>query len=265
MAAVKEIFTYLDSIAPFHTQMDFDNAGLLLGHPEWEVGSVLVALDVTCEVAQEAARRKCGLIVSHHPVIFHPLKSVTPTDPTGKLVSLLLQRRIAVISAHTNLDVAQGGVNDALMDALGIPVKGILEPMGELDGQPYGLGRWGVLQEEMTPAEFAKGVKRALHARGARAVLGKSPVRTVAVCGGAGGDLVARAAALGADAYVTADVKYHEFLEAKERGMTLIDGGHFATENVVVPVLQHRLAARFEREGVDVFCSKRHKEAYASL
>ncbi len=262
MVKCEEIYHFIDEMAPFRIQMDFDNAGLLLGSKEDPISRVLVALDVTLDVAKEAARKKCRLIVSHHPLIFHPLRSVSPEDPTGAVVLTLIRHHIAVISAHTNLDQVPGGVSGVLMERLGVPVSGILEPAGEIPAGPYGLGCYGELAEEMTPKAFVSMTKKALKARGLRAVLGDRPVRRVAVCGGAGGDMITQAAACGADAYVTADVKYHEFLEAHQRGITLIDGGHFATENPMMPVLCDRLKDRFEAEGVEVLLSKTHKEVY---
>lgn len=263
---IREIYQYLEKIAPFATQLDYDNAGLLMGSMDWDVERVLVTLDVTPEVVKEAARKKCRLIVSHHPLIFHGLKSVTPGDPTGTLVLELARRGIAVISAHTNWDQAPGGVSDVLLERLGIAPEGFLEPAGETaNGKLYGMGAVGVLEEAVPPRAFAKQVKAALNARGARVVLGDRPVKRVAVCGGAGGDLLGKAAAWGADAYVTADVKYHEFLEARQRGITLVDGGHFATEDPAMDALCQRLKDAFERDGVEFFRTQKHQEVYFAL
>lgn len=257
MVKVKDIYQYIDSVAPFATQMEFDNAGLLVGSEDTDVERVMVALDVTAQVAGEAARKRCQLIVSHHPLIFHPLKAVNPTDPTQAVVAQLIRKNIAVISAHTNLDIAPGGVNDVLMERLGVKTLGVLEEMGD-----YGLGRWGELSEPMTVRAFATHVKKALGTRAVRAVAGTRPVKKVAVCGGAGGDMVELAARMGMDAYVTADVKHHEFLAAKALGMTLLDAGHYATENPMMSVLAERLQGAFEAQGVEVFLSKTHKEPY---
>lgn len=260
---VKEIYQYIDQLAPFSTQLDYDNAGLLMGSAEAEVDRALVTLDVTLDVAQEAARQNCQLIVSHHPLIFHGLKSVTPGDPTGAVVLELARRDIALISAHTNWDQASGGVSDVLLERLGIEPGGFLESAGQTaDGKHYGMGAVGTLAEAMSPEDFGKHVKTALNARGARVVLGSRPVKKVAVCGGAGGDLLSRAAAWGADAYVTADVKYHEFLEAYQRGITLVDGGHFATEDPAMDTLCQQLKDAFEKDGVVFFRSQTHKEVY---
>lgn len=260
---LEKIYQYLNEIAPFSTQLDYDNAGLLMGSMDMEVERALVSLDVTMEVAREATRRRCQLIVSHHPLIFHGLKSVTPDDPTGAVVLELGRRGIAVISAHTNLDQASGGVSETLLRRLGISPLNFLEDGGQdAKGRPYGMGACGVLEEAVAPKEFAKRVKTALNAHGLRVSLGDRPVKRVAVCGGAGGDLLHRAAAWGADAYVTADVKYHEFLEAYQRGITLIDGGHFATEDPAMDVLCDELNRVFGGAGLEALRTQRHKEVY---
>lgn len=266
MVKIADIYDFLDEWAPWSTQMDFDNAGLLVGDREAEARRILVALDATEPVIREAARKRCQLLVTHHPIIFHPVRALTEQDVVGVKLRRLTQKGIGVISAHTNLDMAEGGVNDVLLETLGLAREGILEPAGALpDGRAYGLGRIGSLPEAVAPAAFAKQVKRALSARGGRAVLGSRPIRRVAVCGGSGGDLVHRAAALGCDALVTADVKYDQFLDAAQLGITLVDGGHFATENPVVEAVAARLRARFGGEGVEVSVSRASGEVYAAL
>ena len=258
MTTVWDIYNWIDAKAPFSTQMDFDNAGLLVGDVNAQVNRILVALDATLPVAKEAARRKCQLVVTHHPLIFHSLKAVTVADPTQAVVTELIRKNIALICAHTNLDIAPGGVNDVLMDRLGVKVTGILEPMGE----NYGLGRLGELDPPMEPRAFAAMVKKALGTKGLRATLGNRPVHKIAVCSGAGGDMVGLAARVGADAYVSSDVKHHEFLEAQALGITLLDAGHYATENPMMPVLAEELEHAFGDAGVEVFLSKTHKEPY---
>lgn len=262
MTKVQDIYDYIDAKAPFSTQMDFDNAGLLVGDKNAPVTRVMVALDATLAVVREAARKRCQLLVTHHPLIFHPLKAVTPADPTQAVVAELVRKNIALICAHTNLDVAPGGVNDVLMERLGVKTLGILEEFGVHNGQNYGMGRWGELPRAMEPKAFAAMVKKALGTRAVRAVPGSGPVKRVAVCGGSGGDMVELAASLGMDAYVTADVKHHEFLLAQALGITFIDAGHYATENPVTPVLTGWLKDTFGADGVEVFLSKTHKEPY---
>lgn len=258
MGKVKDIYQYIDSFAPFATQMSYDNAGLLVGDGEMEVERVLLALDVTEEVVREAGRKKCRLIVTHHPLIFHPLKAVCPGDPIQEAVAALVRRNMALICAHTNLDLASGGVNDVLMERLGAKVTGVLEPMGE----DRGMGRVGELDQPMAPKDFAAMVKKALGAKAVRATLGGRPVKKLAVCGGAGSDMVELAARMGMDAYVSADAKHHEFLAAKALGITFIDAGHYATENPVMSALRQRLNEAFSGQGMEFLLSTANKEPY---
>lgn len=258
MVQVRDIYAYMDTLAPFATQMDFDNAGLLVGDRDAEVRRVLLALDATVEVVNEARRKGCQLLLTHHPLIFHPLKSLCPGDPTQETVAALVRKNIALICAHTNLDLAQGGVNDALMDRLGAEVTGGLEPAGEL-----WMGRVGKLPEPMEPKAFAQHVKKALRTSSVRAVLGDRPVKQIAVCGGAGSDMLDLAVRAGADAYISADAKHHEFLAAKALGLTFLDAGHFATEHPVLFPLRQRLQDAFAQKGVEVLISTQ-KEPYRS-
>lgn len=237
MTRVQDILRLLCEKAPPERKLGFDNVGLLVGRSTAEVGTALVALDITDEVIGEAVELGAGLIVSHHPLFFE-LKSVTDATWTGERALRLAERGIAAICMHTNLDAAEGGVNDALLRALGAAYAGELDP-------ETGIGRVGELREAMPLSDFLARVKSALSANGLRYHDAGRPVRRVAVCGGSGGGEIALAHAAGCDTYVTADIKYDPFLEAKHLGMNLIDADHFCTENVVVPVLRDWLMAAF--------------------
>lgn len=264
MATVKEIYAFLDQKAPFSLQSDFDNAGFLVGREETEVTCLLVALDITSEVVTEAAEKGAQLIVTHHPVIFYPAKSVTDGDPVGRRVLSLIEHGIAAICAHTNLDKAAGGVNDALALAAGLGGTEQLHPEGtDSNGRSYGIGRVGTLEKPCSLPEYAGRIKTALGAGGLRYVDSGVPVRRVAVGGGACGNMLADVAARGCDTFVTADVKYDVFLDAGAAGLNLIDAGHYPTENVVCPVL-----VRWLREGfpdVTILQSDRHSEVLRYL
>lgn len=266
MAQVKDIYNYIDSIAPFATQLDFDNAGLLVGRASGEVTRVLVALDITKAVIDEAAAMGAQLIVAHHPVIFHPIKSVTDGDTTGEKVLLLAEGGIAAICAHTNLDAAQGGINDLLAQRLGLEEIGQLHQDGvDEQGRAYGIGRVGVLNTNcpMETAAFAAVVKETLGAASVRYTDAGKPVCRVAVGGGSCGSMLADVIAAGCDTFVTADVKYDVFLEAKELGVNLLDAGHFATENVVVEPLAQGLKQAFPT--LEVQISKAHSEVFMGI
>ena len=265
MAEVRDIYRFLDRIAPFHTQEGFDNAGFLAGRGDREVKKVLVALDVTLEVAEEAVRLGAELIVAHHPVIFNPVKSVTDGTVTGRILLALTEGGVAAICAHTNLDAAHGGVNGCLARALELSDIGQLHQAGvDGKGRPYGIGRVGTVHRPgLSAGEYAAFVKEKLGSACVRFVDGGRPVEKVAVGGGACGSMMEDAAAQGCDTFVTADLKYNNFLDARAMGLNLLDAGHFPTENVVCAPLAARLAKAFP--DVEVLLSRVHKEVYKSV
>ena len=259
MAAVKEIRDYFRQVVPDYMKLDFDNVGMLVGFCDTQVSRVLTALDITDAVVEEAISRGAQLIVSHHPLIFEPLKRVTDDDLKGRKIIRMIQNGISAICLHTNMDTAEGGVNDCLMQALGGKVTGLLSPHGcHPDGKAYGVSRLGVLPEELPLPEFLARTKTALNCAGLRYVDGGRPVKNIACCGGAGGGDMKNAIAAGCDTYVTADLKYDHFLEAKELGLNLIDADHFCTENVVVPHLKALLNSGFPDLPVEI--SSTHKQ-----
>ena len=264
MATIKDIYQYIDSLAPFETQMDFDNAGLLVGRECANVETVLVSLDITTPVIREAVSMGAQLIVAHHPVIFNPIKRVSDADMTGEKVLMLAENRIGAICAHTNLDAAQGGVNELLAKKLGLDDLVHLHPDGEdREGRTYGIGRVGSLATPLDTKVFAEMVKRKLNAAGVRYMDVGKPVCRVAVGGGSCGSMLRDAVAAGCDTFVTADVKYDVFLAAKERGINLLDAGHFATEDIVTQPLVDLIQAAFPQ--ISVTKSLVHKEVFASI
>lgn len=260
---VKDILEMLQEKAPFELQLGFDNAGFLVGHMDGEVSRVLVALDITVPVVEEAKKLGCQLIVAHHPVIWGGAKSVTDQTPTGCKLLALIENHIAAICAHTNLDAVADGVNDALAKKLELSEVGQLKQDG-VDGQgrPYGIGRVGVV-EEQSLEEFAGFVKDSLGSNGVRFVDAGKPVRKVAVGGGSCSDMMGDALALGCDTFVTSDVKYDGFLDAKALGLNLIDAGHYPTENVVCPVLKDWLERAYPE--LEVTVSQVHHEVFSYL
>lgn len=266
MAAVRDIYEFMDKIAPFHTQESFDNAGFLVGRGDWSVEKILVALDVTGEVVTEAAGIGASLIVAHHPVIFQPVRSVTDGDLAGRILLSLIENKVAAICAHTNLDAAHGGVNGCLARALELSGDiGQLHQAGvDGHGRPYGIGRVGTAhQSGLSAARYAAFVKQKLGSAAVRFVDGGRPVCKVAVGGGACGSMMEDAVALGCDTFVTADVKYNQFLDAKALGLNLLDAGHFPTENVVCAPLVRHLSEAFP--DVEVCLSEVHREVYGSV
>ena len=245
MTKVQDILQYLESIAPAALKAEWDNVGLLCGSRQKNVKKILVALDPFIHVCQEAADWGADLLVTHHPLIFQPLTAVTDDSTVGQAVMTLLIGGIAAINAHTNLDCADGGVNDTLASVLG------LTHIQKVPGDGDGLLRMG----EVTPKaleQFLPQVKSALQCDGLRYVSGGKPVYKVAVGGGSCGSALYDVIAAGCDTFVTADVKYNQFWDARELGLNLIDAGHFATENPVIPVLAAKLQAHFPQLEVKI-------------
>lgn len=266
MATVKEIYAALDRFAPFETQAEFDNAGFLVGKGDGDVSRVLVALDITDAVIEEAKQLGAQLIVSHHPLVFEPLHSVTDASPTGKKLLRLAECGIAAVCAHTNLDGCQGGVNELLAQALGLFDLEQLHCDGQdRFGRPYGIGRVGTLRTKsvVKAKDFAEKVKKDLNAAGVRYVDAGRPVCRVAVGGGSCGSMLADAVAAGCDTFVTADVKYNVFLDAAELGINLLDAGHFATEDIVCQPLVEWLGEQFPE--LTVQKSAVHSEVYSCV
>ena len=258
MATVNEILTYLDSLAPRFMKMDWDNVGLLCGSRSREVTRVLVALDPFEGVCKEAVDFGAQLIVTHHPLIFQALKSITDDTTIGRSIQLLCENRISAINAHTNLDCAPGGVNDRLAASLGLSDITVIDPMGvDETGKEWGLLRKGAVTEQPL-GTFLATVKAALGCDGLRYVDAGKPVRNVAVGGGACASEIMDAVKAGCDTFVTSDVKYNQFWDAHDLGLNLIDAGHFYTENPVTAYLAEKIAAAFPE--VEVKISSTHKD-----
>ncbi len=234
---IKEVYDFLDFIAPFDTAEEWDNCGLSVGSLKNDFNKILVALDVTEEVIDEAVEIGAELVVTHHPLIFTPLTKVEGESLVYKAVN----SGVTFISSHTCLDKTAGGVNDCLAVRIGLKnirhsgVDGFLK-LGDVD--------------PVSAENFALQIKETLDAS-VNFVSSSKPIETVAFCSGGGGDLIKAAAEIGADALVTGEAKHHEFLEAKRLGVALFAAGHYETEVVVLEFLRKSLALQFD--GVEVF------------
>lgn len=242
MSTVGDVYDFLDTFAPFATQLGFDNSGLLVGSREREVRHIGVVLDITPDAVDFARENGIDLIVSHHPVIFHPLKRLVPGSPAYELAS----SGIAAVCCHTPLDSAAGGINDVLASLLGL-VRA--EPLGT-DGEAA-LARVGLLGEPVTAAELASAVASALRCEPRYNDCGRM-IETVAVCSGAGASLLDEVAEAEVDAFITGDFGHHDFLDAAEYGITAVAAGHFETENIIVPVLAEMLDEAIDDVNVTV-------------
>jgi len=237
MTKINDIVAFLEERYPLSLQLSFDNAGFLVGDRNVMAEKVMLALDVTSDVIEEAERAGAQLIISHHPVIWDAMKQMCPEDPQQKRIMELIRRNIAVLSLHTNLDIAENGVNDVLIGLLGASNDGPLDAEN--------CGRVGKLESQKTMSEFLNLCKKRLQTNGLRYYDAGRSVEKIAVMGGSGGSAIMDAYLKGCDTYVTADLKYDHFLLAKEIGINLIDGDHFCTENPVIPYLCEVLTQRF--------------------
>ena len=234
MSKIIDFYKFIDSIAPFETQESWDNSGFLVGDGNKEIKKVMVALDVAEPVLNEAFGKGAQLIISHHPVIFGALKEIHPKN----IAFLAAEKGIAVISAHTCLDIADGGVNDCLAAALG------LENVEKVD-DGEGLMRIGELKEPLSCIDFIKYVAEKLNVGGIKYTPTAKMIKKVAVCGGSGGDLYPAAISAGADAYVTANIKHNLFIDMRRDDFCVLDAGHFCTENTVIKPLAQKIKAAF--------------------
>ena len=234
MARIRDIYDIIDAVAPFSTALDFDNAGLLVGDGNTIVTRALLALDITPAVVAEAASMNANLILSHHPVIFHPLKFLGPQDVPYQLAS----RGIAALCCHTNLDLSPVcGVNVAL----GSKLRNVRRE--DVFGEDSVLFS-GDLEEPLEPQAFAALVKEKLSAPAVKFCPGQGKVQRVFFCSGAGGEYVHQAACRGADAYLTGEMKHHEELEAAQSRLTCVAAGHYHTEKVFGEFLASYLRKR---------------------
>ena len=266
---ISHILEFLEEWAPQSTKLEYDNVGLLVGDKNKHVGKVLTCLDVTPDVVDEAVSEKADLIVAHHPLIFRKLSRITPDDTTGSLIYRLIKHDIGLIAAHTNLDAAYGGVSFVMAERLGLSnVRFLKEEVFDANGnhlperpaagqgsgpsvtgdmatsQRIGFGAIGELPEELQISEFLSHTGKCLASDGIRYSGHADKIKTVAVCGGAGSFLIPEAISRQVDAFVTADLKYHDFF-VETPSILLVDAGHYESEVPIVGTLCDRLTGRF--------------------
>ena len=242
---IATIIEFLDAELHPEYQEDYDNAGFLLGNPEAECNGVLVAVDVTDAVIEEAREKGANLIVTHHPMIFGGVKRITPKDATGRHIIKLIKNDMAVYAAHTNLDNLKDGVNGILAQVLGLTECHILRQMAGQPSPEVGAGMVGSLPYPMPTQAFLEQVKVCLGLPMLRVSDIASPaVSRVAICGGAGSFLIGDAIRQNADIYLTGDMKYHDFQRAEGR-ITLVDIGHFESEQFSKELIYSIISKKF--------------------
>ena len=255
MTTVRDIDKYLSEISPKELSEPWDNDGVMIcSSPDKKVQKILVALDATSDVIEYAAKNGFDLVVSHHPFIFRKLSRITGFE--YKNLETLVKNDISVLSYHTRLDSAEGGVNDVLAQTLG------LSDIHGFGGDRKDFGRVGTLSKEMTGEEFALYLKEKLMCDVRCAFNDGKTIKSVAVLGGSGKDFVYDAMLCGADAYVTSEIPHNLFIDAKVRGFALYDCGHYYTENPVCEKIKNLLCENFAGLEVEIFDIKSPYVAY---
>lgn len=247
---VADILRAIDELAPFDLAEEWDNVGLLVGHPDRTVSSVMIGLDPTNDLLDEARRCCADTIITHHPLIFHPLSAVITDQSDGMLLEKAIVHQMTMIGCHTNLDSARGGVSDALANGLGLVDLQPLLPAVDPAKPGAGMGRVGRYEESLSSGQFVERLLKVLDLSTVQ-IAGVLPerVKKVALCGGSGSDLAQAALSCGADLYLSAEIKHSTGRWAEECGFCVIDGTHYGTELPVVALLAQRLREYSKSKG----------------
>ena len=262
MLRIHEIVSAFEAVAPLALQESYDNSGLIVGEMGAEVSKALLCLDSTEAVVDEAIAKGCDLIIAHHPIVFGGLKRFTGGDYVQRALIKAIRNNIAIYACHTNLDnVLRGGVNERIAQQLGFEAERVLKPIGADLGSFFGIGRLddsevfrtagaGVLcnlQKPMNVLDFLQHLKAKMGVEVVKYTkCDVEMVSKVAICGGAGSFLIGDALRAGADAFITSDVKYHEFFDAEGK-MLLCDIGHYESEKYTIDLFSNILSAKFPK------------------
>ena len=262
---VKDILNCITEVAPLHWQESYDNAGLQVGDVNAETHKALIALDVTEELVDEAVAKNCDLIISHHPLIFKGLKHITPQTYIERVIVKAVKHDMAIISMHTNLDNSYLGVSRVLAERLGLKDLHLLQP-SVAEPELCGAGMVGAFEKPMEEIDFLQLVAEAIGSPCLRhsALTGRK-IQEVALCGGSGSPFMPDALHQKVDAYLTADIKYHDFF-VPEGDLLMVDGGHFETEQFTKALIKDLILkkipnfaaeiAETNTNAVHYYCSK---------
>ena len=244
MIKVNNIIKEMELLAPTYLKEDFDNVGLMVGDKNKEVKKVLLALDCTLKVIEEAKKENVELIITHHPLIFKRPSSITTDTLQGKKIIELIKNDISLYSSHTNLDSVENGLNDTIVSILGFDNSKILEKNKRDD--KAGLGRIVSLNESIQLEDLISKIKKSLNINNLRVVKGKDKVNKIAIINGSGQDFIGKAVALGADCIITGDTTYHFASDYKEMKISILDVGHFASEQITFFNVMENLKEKFK-------------------
>lgn len=244
MIKVNNIIKEMELLAPTYLKEDFDNVGLMVGDKNKEVKKVLLALDCTLKVIEEAKKENVELIITHHPLIFKRPSSITTDTLQGKKIIELIKNDISLYSSHTNLDSVENGLNDTIVSILGFDNFKILEKNKRDD--KAGIGRIVSLNESIQLEDLISKIKKSLNINNLRVVKGKDKVNKIAIINGSGQDFIGKAVALGADCIITGDTTYHFASDYKEMEISILDVGHFASEQITFFNVMENLKEKFK-------------------
>lgn len=260
MKRVKDIIEIMEEFAPVNLKEDFDNVGLMVGDREKEVKKVLLSLDCTLEVIEEAKEKAVDLIITHHPLLFKKPSTITTDTLVGKKIIELIKNDINLYSSHTNLDSANGGLNETIINILGYESKELIELNKNARNSNEGLGRFIRLDEEIDLEDLIRKVKEKLNINALKVVKASEKVKNIAVINGSGSSFFDMAYKKGADCIITGDTTYHFASDYKEMGVSIIDTGHFLSEWIVFLEVINKLQDKLK--DVEIIISKNSNDPY---
>ena len=260
MKRVKDIIEIMEEFAPVNLKEDFDNVGLMVGDKEKEVKKVLLSLDCTLEVIEEAKEKNVDLIITHHPLLFKKPSTITTDTLVGKKIIDLIKNDINLYSSHTNLDSASGGLNETIVNILGYESKELIELNKNARNSNEGLGRFIRLDEEIDLEELIRKVKEKLNINALKVVKASEKIKNIAVINGSGSSFFDMAYKKGADCIITGDTTYHFASDYKEMGVSIIDTGHFLSEWIVFLEVINKLQDKLK--DVEIIISKNSNDPY---
>ena len=248
---IKEITKFLEGYASLQYQESYDNCGLIVGNENTEAKGALITLDCTEEVINEAIAEDCNLIIAHHPIIFNGLKKLNGSNYIERTVIKAIKNDLAIYAIHTNLDNVHNGVSARIAERLVLENCKVLAPNSDLENQRVGLGIIGELKEPIKTSKFLIGIKNNMQTNCIRytSLLVKEEVKRVAVCGGSGSILLKKAKEVGADIFISADFKYHDFFDAED-DIVIADIGHYESEQFTKDLIYDLLVKNFTKFAV---------------
>lgn len=243
---IKDLIRFFDELAPFETGYKNDNVGLIVGSDDWKIHKVLLSLDATKTVVSQAIDEKYDAVICHHPVIFHPIKTLEPSSPAVRMIT----NSIGMIALHTNFDCADYGTSDIMADLMGLNVIGILNL--EFPQANKGYGRICEVSQAISPLALAEKTKSAFNCQKVRLLSGVKEIRKIALASGGSGGEIKNAIKHGCDAFIGGDIKHDEWIDALNFGITVIDAGHFPTENIFCEYIKKVLQKAFPSLEVEI-------------